>query len=268
MPEKLLEGEAESNEVNPMVTLPIGIRHGGNVYREVLIDEMTGKDEENLGDSKVGPAKFVTTLLQRTIQEIPGLLDPKENRNTLVKEKLVSGMYTPDRDKLLLYMHMITTGETTMVVEHVCDRCGTIEAHEFDLEDLDEITWDDDDKEPAIEFDLLKGYTDKEGITHKSMVMVAATGKVHTKIAGVAQTNSGKAATALIANCTKRLGDLTNIDSEIVGNLSKVDRDLISEKVLELMPGVKMFKRHTCQKCRAKQIVVVDVNSFFVSTRR
>ena len=117
-----------SIKASDTVRLPIGLRYNGVVYRDVVIDEMTGVDEENMSSPKIknNGARALTILLQRCVQEIPGLVERKRRTQDLIDAKYFMDMYTPDRDYLFMAIRALGLDDNFTQVM-TCPKCDNQE---------------------------------------------------------------------------------------------------------------------------------------------
>src|SRR6476660_2164754 len=112
------------------VTLPIGYTDGeGSTHRRVVLRKMTGREEAILADRKYARngGKLVTELLHSCVVGIEGL-EPNGRGP-------VAGMFSADRNYLLLRLRSITFG-SELDATYTCPGCGESIST---LEDLDEL---------------------------------------------------------------------------------------------------------------------------------
>src|SRR5438128_484110 len=112
------------------LTLPIGCSDdNGQLYRSVVLRKMTGKEEAILADRRYqrNGGKLVTELLHSCIVRMGDL--QKNGPST------VAGMYSADRNYLLIKLRTITFG-AELQASYTCPNCSeNIKV----LEDLDEL---------------------------------------------------------------------------------------------------------------------------------
>lgn len=248
------------------VILPIGVEVGGVRYREVVIDEMSGIDEENLISRKVrnNGAKAITVLLQRCIQEIKGLVEPKKNRFAMLDENIVRSMFVADRDFLLLCIRALSDrGE--IASDLTCPECGAEQTTTFNIDDLPVYEWDDSPTEITIE--MSRGFYDVDtGKHYNRFVWGFPTGKVQEKLSEISEMQMGS---ALIASCIRSVEGLKYVPSlEDVRRLSMRDRQEITQQIAEYSVGVETKTTCNCASCGEQVSFEVNVAGFFSSDPR
>lgn len=233
---------------NDKVLLPIGIEYNGTRYREVVIDEMTGVDEENLSSRKVknNGAKAITLLLRRCIQEIPGILERKSDPLALISEQLVRNMYVADRDFLVMCIRVMS-GDSEILTTVDCPSCGHEDDHVIDLKSMDVYEWDTE--EPVeLEVELPRGFFHKaSGEYKKNLVWSFLKGANQERIAGLPENEVG---TNLIAIGLKSVEGMDGIPSpEDVRRLSVRDRNAFAEAIVDNAVGVDTKIELLCDGC-------------------
>lgn len=230
------------------VLLPIGIEYNGTRYREVIIDEMTGIDEENLSSRKVknNGAKAITLLLRRCIQEIPGVLDRKSDPLSLVSEQLVRNMYVADRDFLVMCIRVMS-GDSEVLTSVDCPSCGETTDNLIDLKDMDVYEWDEN-VPVEISVDLPRGFYDKESSQYcKRLTWQFLKGVNQEKIAALPENEVG---TNLIAIGLKSVEGLSHLPSpDDVRRLSVRDRNAFADVIVENAVGVDTKVEIMCDAC-------------------
>ena len=243
------------------VLLPIGLEIDGVRYREVIIDEMTGIDEENLTSRKVrnNGAKAITMLLRRCIQSIEGVLERKSNPLSLIDEKWVKNMYVADRDFLVLCIRGLS-GDNEIMVSSNCGECGEENNHLVDIKDMDVYEWDEN--EPAeINIELIRGFhSPTTGEYHNKVNWVFPKGKAQEQIASYPEHQVG---TYLIASGIKDVEGMPHCPSaEEVRRLSVRDRNVFAKAIVDNMVGVDTNHSVCCEFCGADYNVEVSAGGF------
>lgn len=243
------------------VTLPIGLEIDGVRYREVVIDEMTGIDEENLASRKVrnNGAKAITILLRRCIQSIEGVLPRKSNPLQLIDEKWVRNMYVADRDYLVLCIRALS-GNSEVLTTSECPECGAEDSQLIDISDLDVYEWDENT--PAcIDVDLIRGFMDSRTKEfHKKLKWSFPKGIAQEKMASLPEHQMG---TALIASGISEVEGLEYVPSaEEVRRLSIRDRNTFAEAIVENAVGVDTQVEVCCGNCGFEYTVEVNTVGF------
>ena len=251
-------------ELSDRVILPVGIEVDGVRYREVIIDEMVGLDEENLASKKNqnNGGRAITILLRRCIQEIVGLVDRKTNRMSLISEDVVRKMYIADRDYLVVCIKALSN-TSKILTEHECSSCSNRIESEIDFKDMDIYEWDEG--EPAeVTVELSKGfYHPQKKEYFNKVVWSFPDGKVQEKIAAA---ESSKIASVMMVSVIKEVVGLGFLPSlEDVKMLSLKDRNIFAESFIENSVGVDTKISLTCQYCGAENESEVDLLNFFNS---
>lgn len=249
---------------NEKVILPIGVDVDGVRYREVVIDEMTGVDEENLTSKKVknNSAKGVTLLLQRCIQEITGLVEKKRNRLGLIDEKIVRQMFVADRDFLMLSIKMLSNQER--FDSHVsCGSCGHPNEINVDLKELDVYEWEED-APVEVEIELPRGfYQEKTETYHNKITWAFPTGKTQELLARVAQ---NQMATSMLTSGIKKVEGMEFTPStEDVRRLSSRDRNMFAHLIMREQVGVDTHIEFVCESCESEEEGQLSLMGFFSS---
>lgn len=245
------------------VTLPIGLEIDGVRYKEVIIDEMTGIDEENLTSRKIrnNGAKAISILLRRCIQEIPGLLDRKKNPMDLIPERYVHDMYVADRDFLTLSIRSLSDkSEFLSTLE--CPQCSHVEERMINFDDMDIYEWDESDVE--LEIELPRGFLNVETNEYcNKVVWRFPKGKAQE---GMASVPEGQMATYMIASGIKSVEGLRYLPSdEDVRRLGVRDRNVFAKEITENAVGVDTKLEVICESCGNEFDTEVNVMGFFNS---
>lgn len=245
------------------VILPIGVEVEGIRYREVVIDEMTGIDEENLASPKIqnNGGKAITILLRRCIQQIVGLTE-KKGRMSLIDENIVRNMYAADRDYLVLCIKGLSNGlDISGDVE--CTSCGAKQFRELDFTSLDVYEWDEN--EPVeIEVELAKGFYDQKKDKYFNKVTWRfPTGKIQERLASVKQNQV--ASYMLASGIVKVEGLEFNPSVSDVRELSLNDRNLFAEAIVDNVVGVDTTMKFDCEYCGDTFEKEMDIMGFFNS---
>lgn len=248
------------------VTLPIGVDIDGERVREVVIDRMTGIDDENMASkaNRNNGAKAMTALLQRCIQRIGDIT--KSSPEALLDRKLVAGMLIPDRDFLFLAIKAL---DDASAIDSVlkCPKCEDELDDRVTVEDLPVYEWPDDE-EPVIEFTLIDGFTDGKK-TYREVKWRFLSGKQQEQIARLPQ---DKVMTAMISmgivEVTNEEGEkFDRFSGEAVRRLSTRDRMFALEAIKEDTPGVDLTRKHECGSCGHEWETQVNLMGFFNSAK-
>lgn len=253
--------------VSNRVTLPVGIEKDGVRYREVVVDEMKGVDEEGLSNPrhKENFAGAQTELLQRCILEVPGMMPRKADPFHNAPITLVRGMFSADRDALMLAIRMLTFGPM-MTLSWRCDKCTAVNDDEVDLTTLQVVEWPAD-KAPEIEFDLPRGI-EKDGKVHKLGRLRFPKGTDAEVLAKQVSRDPGVATTSMLAMLIMDVEGLKP-DRVMVQRMSVLDRGALGDAFRESLPGVRMETNTTCSRCGEEtERTTIGLNSFFARTAR
>ena len=246
---------------NEKITLPIGIEVDGVRYRDIVIDEMTGVDEENLASRKVrnNGAKAISILLRRCIQSIEGVLPQNSNPLLLIDEKWVKNMYVADRDFLVLSIRALS-GNSELLSSSICEACDYENSHVVDIKELDVYEWDEN--EPVeIRVDLPRGVFNAESKEyHKEVVWSFPKGSTQEKISTLPEHQVG---TMLIASGIKEvLGMDTVPHPDSIRKMSVRDRNAFAQAILENTVGVDSKVEVSCESCGHSYDVEVNTVGF------
>lgn len=244
------------------VRLPVGIEQDGTFYRDVVIAEMNGYDEENLTSKKVrnNGSKAQTILLQRCVQEIKGLVKRKGSSNELLPAQLFKKMMSFDRDFLFFEIRKLSTEDIEPSrIEYDCQECGERNEHEAMIDDLPVYEWPEE--EPlSIEVEFLKPLKidGQEGTSGRWFFL---NGKAQEILAGVP---SEKTASKTIAMCLREVGgNPVSLIEEDARRLSSSERNYIFEQVIGNSPGLDLNHTMTCEYCGAETTQILDISRFF-----
>lgn len=245
------------------VTLPIGLEIDGVRYKEVVIDEMTGIDEENLTSKKIrnNGAKAISILLRRCIQEIPGLLDRKKNPMDLIPERFVHEMFVADRDFLTLSIRTLSD-KSQFLSELECPQCSHVESRMIDFNDMDVYEWDESEVELDIE--LPRGFLNPENKEYcNKVVWKFPKGKAQE---GMASVPEGQMATYMIASGIKSVEGLRFTPSdEDVRRLGVRDRNAFALAITDNSVGIDTGIEVICEGCGHEFGTEVNIMGFFNS---
>lgn len=204
----------------------------GVMHTEFEYREMNGTDEEAIAKPKVkSSGSLITrTLLERCIVRIGAIekSSVKPSEWTAIIQSLAIG----DQDLALLKIREVSLGED-FEVSHKCPSCKTKINSVFTLDELPLIPYNGMEE---VEFELPRGYKDKDGVVHKFGVMRYATGLDREALDKVVSQNPSIANTLLLARCIKSLGDVPLTD-DLLRNLSMKDRNYLFNLIREIAFG-------------------------------
>ena len=242
------------------VQLPIGYADAtGQVHRRAVLRKMRGHEEALLYDPALSGGQLVTELIRSCLVRL-GDLDG-------VNSDLVSGLYTADRNYLLLELRRITLGDR-LRASYLCPRCG---AEVSVLEDLSHIPvrrLDEGQTLADIRLELEDGYLDREGTLHTELVLTPPRGVDEEFVSPMAAKDPLKAQDALLLRCIKRFGTLPEAALEAYGvkilrDLTMGDRQRLHAALDGRLPGVDFRRSLRCGGCGTTFEGVLDVSDFF-----
>lgn len=229
-------------------TLPIGyLDDDAKVHKSAVLRKMTGKEEAILADrrNQRNGGKLVSELLQSCLIRLGEL--PK------VDAAVVEGMYSADRNYLLLKLRSITFG-SELPARYSCPNCNESLQITEDLEELPVREIQEGTSPEDVVVALEDGFVDKDGQTHKALTLRLPTGSDETAVAPQMRQNPSLGKNALLARCLKSLGDvpkhrLEAIGPKIMAELTLADRRLIDRALNQAAPGVDLVRELVCANC-------------------
>ena len=192
----------------------------GVVHTEFEYREMNGTDEEAIAKPKVKSSGSMVTrvILERCITRI-GTIE-KESVKPSEWTNIIQSLAIGDQDFAMLKIREISLGDE-FEVSHKCPSCKTKINSVFTLDELPLVPYNGLEE---IEFELPRGYKDKDGKVHKTGVLRHATGLDREALDKVVSQNPSMANTLLLARCIKSLGTAP-ITDDLLRNLSMRDRN-------------------------------------------
>lgn len=243
------------------VLLPVGYADDtGRVHRQAVIRKMRGHEEALLYDQILPAGRLVTELIRSCLVRLGDI--------GAVTARLVSELYTADRNYLLLELRRITLGEYLPAL-YICPRCG---AEISVLQDLGAVPVRrlEDGRVPAdVTVQLEDGYTDREGKLHTEVVLALPRGVDEEFVSSMVEKDPLRAQDVLLLRCIRRFGSLPPAAMEAYGikilrDLTMGDRRLLFQAVNSRMPGVDFQCPVHCESCGTSFQGVMDVTNFFV----
>ena len=121
------------------------------------------------------------------------------------------------------------------------------------------------------QFELLAGYTDDEGVLHKTFTLREMTGRDEEAISkSDVQQNPSKLVSVLLERCVTSIGTLTRKSvgtekwKDIIKSLYVGDQDFMLIKLRELSMGGEIEVTHTCPYCKESLKTILDVSELEV----
>ncbi len=243
------------------VTLPVGYTDPeGTTHRRVVLRKMTGREEAILADRKYqrNGGKLVTELLHNCIV---GLGDLESNGRGPVM-----GMYSVDRNYLLLKLRSITFG-AELEASYTCPGCGESLSTIENLDELPVRVLADGEEAQELAVELADGYVDREGQVHTALTMRLPTGADEEAVAPQMRDNPSLGKNALLARCVKSLGEvpvhrLEALGPRIMSELTMSDRRLVDKALNEAAPGVDLVRELECPRCSKSFPASLDLSNF------
>lgn len=244
------------------VRLPIGYPDAeGRLRRRAVLRKMRGHEEAALYDPTLSGGALVTALLAGCLVRLGSL--------AAVDREVVSGLYSADRNYLLLELRRITLGDRMPAV-YPCPGCGARVAVTEDLSRLPVRRLEDGEALQEIRLTLEDGYTDRQGVRHTELALTLPRGVDEEFVAPMVDRDPLKAQDALMLRCIRRFGELPRAALEAYGvkilrDLTLGDRRRLQACFNEATPGVDFMRPVACTACGTEFSGVLDVSHFFVA---
>ncbi len=245
------------------LVLPGGIIDSEGVcHKTVWVRELTGADEEALCDGRYETgAQLATHFLSRVIAKVDGLDAP-------LAREAVADMLVGDRDYLLLRLRQLNLGDPVHQVMRcprpTCDQKVDVDfsISEIPVRRLDEVrtTYPVDLSRPAFPDDGTSG----------QVILRLPNGRDQEALAGLEESNPGRANTRLFSRILVRLGRLKQpeLDEERVRELPLFARREIGDFLREKSPGPDLRVEIQCPGCGADMTYPFDIHGFFLTSGR
>lgn len=200
----------------------------GVVHTEFEFREMNGADEEAIAKPKVKENSAIVTrvLLERCIVRI-GTIE-KDKVKASEWTNIIQSLTVGDQDFAMMSIRELSLGDE-LEVAHKCPNCKTKIESVFTIDELPLKPFNGLEE---IEFELPKGFRDKEGKVHKEGVLRYATGLDREVLSKLITQNPSLANTLLLTRCIKSLGDV-KITDETFRQLSLRDRNYLFKTITE-----------------------------------
>jgi hypothetical protein len=113
------------------------------------------------------------------------------------------------------------------------------------------------------EVTLPVGHLDSDGRLHRKATLRKLTGHEEALLADrKLRTNAGKLVTELLNGCMRSLGDLTQVNRQVIGELTSPDRNFLLLELRKLTFGTDLEASYTCPACRETTMAIEDLGSF------
>lgn len=243
----------QENQSEGLFVLPGGILDNeGACYKQVYLRELTGADEEILGDRRYqNSARQVTDLLAKVIEKIDGYdgaFDPAQ-------------MLVGDRDYLLLRLRQMNIGDYVHQVMRCPERsCGKKADVEFSVSEL--AVRSVDKVKPSYGLTLSRPAL--PDVPHSDQVRLRfPNGEDQEYVLSISDLNTGTANTKLFSRILLKVGQLTDIDEDITRALSLKARVEITDFLRNQVPGPDLNIDIQCPYCGTDMSYPFDLHSFF-----
>jgi hypothetical protein len=241
--------------------LPIGYTDSnGTLIRDVVLRKMTGREEAILADRRFqrNGGKLVTELLHSCMVRLGD--QPPNGQST------ASGMYSADRNFLLLKLRCITFG-SELEASYTCPACGEALHTVEDLDELPVRGLPDGESIDDVALELKDGYVDRDGQLHTALRLRLPVGADEEAVAPQVRQNASEGKNALLSRCMRSLGDvpqhrLEAIGPRILADLTLTDRRLIDRALNEAAPGVDLVRTIECSHCGHSFKSTLDLSHF------
>lgn len=107
------------------------------------------------------------------------------------------------------------------------------------------------------------GYLDAEGRLHRTATLRKMTGHEEALLADRRlRANGGKLVTELLNGCVRSLGDLSQVNRQVIGELTSPDRNFLLLELRKLTFGTELEASYSCPYCRETTVVLEDLDTF------
>lgn len=229
----------------------------GVTHKEFELREMTGRDEEIIRKSDVSKngSKAIRELLARCIVRIG--TNTRANNPGTKWDDIIKGLLVFDQDYALIQLRRISMGEE-IEVEHTCPDCKTKIETTLTIDELEFVEFKGERK---VEFELPKGYLDKNNVRHKKGILRLPTGFDREILTPLAKNNQAKATTVMLTRLCK-FDDDCIITEEVMSDLTVRDREYLSNLLNEQMFGYDMRLNVECPNCGYSFIGSLNQSNF------
>lgn len=218
----------------------------GIVHTEFEIREMTGADEEAISkpDIKNNGGKLMRTIIERCCVRI-GTYHQNEVKSNKWRE-MIQELSVGDQDLILLKIREMSLGEE-IESRYKCpnpsckeDIITTIEIEELEMIPFDGLH--------EIEFELPRGFKDREGRILRKGKLRHPNGLDREVLDGVLRKNVGQASTLMLTRCIVEL-EGTKVYDELIRSLSIKDRNYLMKLIEKHSFGVDLNIDVECPTC-------------------
>lgn len=231
----------------------------GVTHKEFELREMNGSDEEAISKNEIksNGAKVLRTLLERCCLRI-GTICKSEVKPQKWRE-MIQSLSVGDQDIMLLRLRQISIGDE-IETKYECPNPDCKEEIIVTM-GIDEIEITPFDGVHEIEFELPRGFRDKDGKVLKKGKLRHPNGLDREVLDGVIRKNTGLANTLMLSRCILELEGVKVYD-ELVRNLSVKDRAYLLEVLKEHKFGTNLEVDVDCPTCYTDFKASLNVTNF------
>jgi hypothetical protein len=240
--------------------LPVGYADAaGHFHRRAVLRKMRGHEEALFYDSSLSAGRLVTELIRGCLVRL-GEVDT-------VTSDLVAGMYSADRNYLVVELRRITLGDR-MQASYTCPSCGGDTTVTEDLAGVHVRRLAEGARPESVRVELEDGYEDRDGVTHRELRLRLPRGTDEEFVARTAEQDPLRARDALVLRCIESFGTLRREALEAYGfkilrDLSLGDRRRIYGALESQAPGVDFRRTVRCARCTREFGATLEASGFF-----
>lgn len=230
------------------MVLPGGLVLDGEVFRQAIVRELNGDDEEHIARALVGnPARFSQVLLERGVVSIGPHLATEE-----LLDKLLIG----DRDMLVLGIRRATYGDT-LDFDVSCGHCGVVSRVR--------VTFADDVPVKALPWDTAEVEHEIELRNGRVAVVKLATGAVQRYVLSLENKTVSEANTHLFSKCVVSIdGEAVSGRLDVVKKLGMAERKTVLDWLIDNQPGPQYDEvKNTCTVCGKETPLSLQAEDLF-----
>jgi hypothetical protein len=240
--------------------LPVGYADAaGRLHRRAVLRKMRGHEEALFYDVSLSAGRLVTELIAGCLLRLEGA--------DAVTPDLVAGLYSADRNYLVVELRRITLGDK-LQASYTCPGCGGETPVTEDLSGIAVRRLTDGAKPESIRVELEDGYQDRDGVVHTELRLRLPRGTDEEFVAPTAEKDPLRARDALVLRCIESFGSLRREALEAYGmkilrDLTLGDRRRIYEAFETRVPGVDFRRTVRCGRCSHEFSALLEASSFF-----
>jgi T4 bacteriophage base plate protein len=245
--------------------LPGGyISSDGTCHQLVKLRQLTGREEEMIVDTDAVNDNVITLLTRILASCIESIGPIKEISLDVVRQLLIC-----DRDYLLLKLRQMTFGDRIDAqVKCPNESCGKLMHIDFDLKKIKVQRKNIGKGFHSIHLSPLASYKDSNNVKHTEidfrLPIVADQEEISEQLYRQTK-NESKALTKLLQRCLMRIGNINEIDEDMIYSLSILARREIDQKMQELSPKVDLRIHFKCPVCGNGFTSPFDLQNFFLA---